>query len=177
MAPVIDWNALFAPETPWLELFIRGTVTFFVLMVLMRFVGQREARGLGLSDLLVVVLVGSAAGISLTGDGDKLQDGLIPGATVLFWSVAVDAAAYRWPRLARILKGHPRSLIIDGRLNRHAMRREFISLEELESQLRVHGFDDVSQVRRAYLEPGGELSFVPYDHDKKNTGSSEAEDS
>jgi uncharacterized membrane protein YcaP (DUF421 family) len=105
---------LFAPDTPFLELFARGTVTFFVLLVLLRFVGQREGGGLGWSDLLVVVLVGEAAGISLTGDGEQVADGLMPGATVLFWSVVMDAATYRWPRLARLLKGHPRPLILDG---------------------------------------------------------------
>jgi len=165
---VLEWASLFSPDTPFLELFARGTVTFFVLMVLLRFVGQREGGGLGLSDLLVVVLVGEAAGIRLTGDGQQVPDGLVPGATPLFWSVVTDAATYRWPRPARLLKGHPRPLIVDGRLNRRAMRREFISDEELASQLRVHGIEDLVQVRRAYLEPSGELSFTTYSPRTRN---------
>jgi hypothetical protein len=39
------------------------------------------------------------------------------------------------------------------------MRREFISNEELVSHLRVHGIEDLSQVRRAYLE----LNFLTDD--------------
>lgn len=170
---MLERSALFTSDIPWLELFARGTVTFFVLMVLMRFVGQREGGGLGLSDLLVVVLVGEAAGISRTGDGEKVPDGLVPGATILCWSVVMDAATYRWPRLARLLKGHPRPLILDGRLNRRAMRRECISDEEPEAQLRVHGIEDASQVRRAYLEPRGELSFLTNDQTENRRSSSE----
>ena len=44
-----DWKAIFEPSAPLLELFVRGTVTFLALMMLLRLVGQRESGGLGLS--------------------------------------------------------------------------------------------------------------------------------
>lgn len=159
---MVTWSALFTTTTPLLELFLRGTLLFIALLALMRVVGQRESGGLGMSDLLVVVLVGAALGDAMTGGGSNLLDGLVPAATVLFWSVAVDALVYRWPGLTKVLKGRPRSLIVNGRLNRTALRRELISMEELLSQLRTHELDDVSQVRRAYLEPNGEISIIPF---------------
>ena len=158
-----DWSILFTADTPWLELVLRGTIIFFSLLVLMRFVGQRESGGLGMSDLLVVVLVGAALGDSMTGGGDNIADGLVPVVTVMFWSVVMDALTYRWPRLTRLLKGRPRPLIVDGRLDRSAMRREFISEDELLAQLRTHGLTEISQVRRAHLEANGEISVIPRD--------------
>ena len=158
-----DWSILFTADTPWLELVLRGTIIFFALLVLMRFVGQRESGGLGMSDLLVVVLVGAALGDTLTGGGDNIADGLVPVVTVMFWSVVMDALTYRWPRLTRLLKGRPRALIVDGRLDRSAMRREFISEDELLAQLRTHGLTEISQVRRAHLEANGEISVIPRD--------------
>lgn len=158
-----DWSVLFTTDTPWLELVLRGTVVFFALLVLMRFVGQRESSGLGVSDLLVVVMVGAALGDSLTGGGDNIADGLVPVVTVMFWSMVMDALTYRWPRLTRLLKGRARPLILNGTLDRSALRREFISEDELGAQLRTHGLTEVSQVRRAYLEANGEISILPKD--------------
>ncbi|WP_404475658.1 DUF421 domain-containing protein [Microbacterium aerolatum] len=160
---------LFTTETPVLELLLRGTVLFFALLVLMRFVGQRESGGLGMSDLLVIVLVCSALGDALTGGGTNLLDGLVPVATVLVWSVILDALTYRWPRLAVLLKRKPRPLVIDGRLDRRTMRREFITEDELLTQLRAHGLSEVSQVQRAHLEPNGEISVIPKDGEGDGT--------
>lgn len=161
-----DWSALFVPTAPVLELLIRGTVTYVVLFALLRVVGQREAGGLGMSDLLVVVLIADAASAGLRGDSESIGDGLILVATILFWSVAVDLIAYRWPKLTNAIKGRPRPLIKDGELNRHAMRRELMTTGEVLSQLRLHGIEDVRDVHLAYLEPSGMISVIRVDGDE-----------
>ncbi|WP_346533236.1 YetF domain-containing protein [Micromonospora sp. DPT] len=81
-------------------------------------------------------------------------------AAILFWSVAVDAVAYRFPRVAALLKAQPRALIENGKLNRKVMLREFITAEEVRSQLRLHGIEDIAVVDRAYIEPNGMISMI-----------------
>jgi uncharacterized membrane protein YcaP (DUF421 family) len=84
-------------------------------------------------------------------------------ATILLWSVAVGAAAYRFPRLARVLKARPRPLIEHGRLNHSVMRREFMTRDEVRSQLRLHGIADIALVERACIEPNGMISVLRRD--------------
>lgn len=67
-----DWQSMFDPTLPLLELFIRGTVSFLALLALMRIVGQREAGGLGITDVLLVVLVAEAAAPGLHGDAQSV---------------------------------------------------------------------------------------------------------
>ncbi|WP_425844037.1 DUF421 domain-containing protein [Agrococcus sp. TSP3-2-1] len=160
-----EWGEVFGLTVPVLENVVRGTVMFLALTLLMRVVGQRESGGLGITDILIVVLVADAAGAGLRGDAASIGDSLVLVGTILFWSVALDAVGYRWPALGRLLKARPKPLIEDGRLNRRALRREFMSHEELESQLRLHGLSDVSQVKRAWLEPNGMISVLPVDHE------------
>lgn len=155
-----DWNTILAPSVPLLELVIRGTLTFLVLTVLFRLVGQREAGGLGLTDLLVVVLVAQAAGPGMLGQADTLADALIVVVTMLAWSVAIDALGYRSAMFSRLTTAPARLLISDGRLNRRVMRREFMTYEEVLSQLRLHGISEIGNVHRAYLEPSGMVSVV-----------------
>lgn len=142
------------------ELFLRGTVTYIGLMLLFRIVGRREAGGLGLTDLLVVLLAVDAASTGLTGDSQSLGDSLVLVLTVLLWSVVIDATSYRWPRLGSIFKAKPRPLIEYGQLNRKAMHREFMTEDEVRSQLRLHGIEDITHIQRAYIEPNGMVSII-----------------
>lgn len=158
-----DWESIFALTLPIGELVVRGSATFLALLVLMRVVGQRESGGLGITDVLLIVLVAQAAGPGLHGDAQSVGDGLVVVVTILFWSLLVDALGYRWPALGRVLKARPKLLIEDGRLNRSVMRREMLTEEEVASQLRLQGVDDIAVVRRAHIEPNGMISVLRRD--------------
>jgi uncharacterized membrane protein YcaP (DUF421 family) len=159
-----DWGPIFEPTVPLLESFVRGSIIFLALLALMRIVGQRESGGLGITDVLIVVLVAEAAAPGLHGSSESITDAMVLVVAVLFWSVVVDAIAYRSPRLARILKARPKALIAEGELDRRVMRRELMTNDEVRSQLRLHGIQDVAQVERAYIEPNGMISLVRRDH-------------
>lgn len=157
----MDWSVILPPSESILELIARGSITFLLLVLLLRLVGQRESGGLGITDLLVVVLMADAASAGMTGNADTIGDGLVLAATMLFWSVTLDGIAYRWPAIAHLVKARPRPLVLDGRLDRRVMRREFITEEEVLTQLRLHGYSDIDMIARAYLEPNGMISIVP----------------
>ena len=78
----------------------------------------------------------------------------------MFWSVALDALAYRSAPLARLLKARPSPLIVDGRVNQRALRREFMRRDELAAELRLHGSSNRGEVARAYLEPNGMIGVI-----------------
>ncbi|MEV6180502.1 YetF domain-containing protein [Streptomyces sp. NPDC052015] len=161
-----DLSAMFTLETPVLELIIRGAVIFLSLLLLMRVTGQRESGGLGLTDVLLVVLIAEATAGGLVGDSHSVTDGLIVVTTILICSVAVDAAAYRFPRFSAVVKARPKTLIEDGRFDRAVMRREFMTPEEVRSQLRLHGIQDPARVHLAYLEPNGMISVLTSKNDE-----------
>ena len=159
-----DWSDVFRPSTPILEIIVRGTVMYLAIFVLMRIAGQREGGVHSLSDLLVVVLVATAASSGMSGDASGIMDSVLLIATILAWSVGMDAAAFRWPALRSVLKSKPSPLICDGVINERALRREFMDRDELMGELRLHGVTDVRQVARAYLETNGMVSVVRRDN-------------
>ena len=157
------WLEMLVLSIPLLELVARGTVIYLALIVAMRVVGQREVGGIGMTDLLVVVLVVEAAGVGLRGETTSIGDSLVLVATVLAWSVAIDAITYRWPRVAKLLKARPKAIIRNGTFDRHVMHREFMTRDEVLSQLRLHGITDPAAVHRAYIEPNGMVSVIRQD--------------
>ena len=52
-----EWQSIFLPTVPVVDGIARGTITFLALLAFMRIVGQRESGGLGITDVLLVVLV------------------------------------------------------------------------------------------------------------------------
>lgn len=148
---------------------MRGTITFLALYFLIRVVGRRESSSVGLTDVLVIVLVADAASVGMTGDSDTLGDGFILVVVIMFWSVALDALSYWSPWFRKLAKAGPRPLIEDGDLVRRTMRREFMTRDEVMTQLRGHGIEDVSQVYRAYLESNGSISIISNEEDEEAT--------
>lgn len=172
----MDWLAVITPTMPILEIVVRGTATYVALYFLMRIVGRRESASVGVTDILVIVLVADAASTGMNGDSQTLGDGFILVLVILFWSVAIDALAYRFRWFRKIAKAGPKPLIEDGGYVRSTLRREFMTNDEVMTQLRLRGVEDISQVHRAYLEPNGGISIVTHEEDEDAKRSAGEED-
>ena len=157
----IDWARLFLPDTPFLELFLRGTLMYLGLMLLLRLVLKREAGGLALADLLVIVLLADAAQNGMADEYRSVTDGLLLVSTIIGWNYALNWLAYYFPAFDRLVNPPKLPLVRDGQMLRRNMRRELITEEELLSQVRGHGLARVEDVREAYMEPDGTISVVP----------------
>lgn len=156
----ISWSDLFLPQQGLLAMFVRGTVIYWFVFLLLRMAGRREVGSLGVADLIVLLLVADAAGSSMSGDSDALLDGMTVVVTLVSWSFLADRAAYYFPVLRRVLESDRVCLVKDGRIQRSGMRSEFITRAELLEALRLKGIDDLTQVRRAYMESTGEISVI-----------------
>ncbi len=156
----VDWERTFLPGTPFLEIFLRGTVVYLVLFGLLRAVLRRESGAVGITDLLVVVLLADAAQNAMADDYTSIPDGVLLVATIVFWSHALNWLGFRYPLIQRLVHPAPLKLIEDGRLLRRNMRRELVTEDEILSQVRLQGMNDLSQVEEAFIEGDGRISVV-----------------
>ena len=139
---------------------VRGTIVYLSLIALLRFVLKREAGSLGIADLLVVVLLGDAAQNAMAGECKSVADGLVLIGTIILWAYTLDWLSYRFPSWERILSPPALVLVKDGKMLRRNMRREFVSEDELMSQIRQQGLEDLTEVRKAYIEGDGRISVI-----------------
>lgn len=153
------WLRIFAPSIPLIETVLRGTVMFLGLFVIMRLT-RRESSGLSLADVLLVTLLGDAAQNAMAGESTSVADGAVLVATIIGWERAIDWLGWRSARIRHWLKPAPLPLVLAGRIQRHNLRREWITVDELMSQLRLGGIDDLEEVKSCTLEPDGSISVV-----------------
>ncbi|ANN67871.1 DUF421 domain-containing protein [Bordetella bronchialis] len=156
----IQWDNIIKFSMSPLEMIIRGSLTYWFIFVLMRLAGRRDIGSLGIADLLVVVLIADAAQNAMAGEYKSVPDGMVLIATIVFWSVFIDRLAYIWPAARPFLQASKLCLIKDGQLQKREMRRESLTLEDVSSELRQKGIEDIAQVRRAYLEADGSISVI-----------------
>ncbi|SHF07130.1 DUF421 domain-containing protein [Streptoalloteichus hindustanus] len=159
----MDWSSVFVPDTPLLEIVIRGTVMYLVIYFLLRLVFKRQAGTTAITDLLVIVLLADAAQNGMAGDYKAVPDGLLLVSVIVFWAVLLDAVAWKFPRVEKIVKPRPLPLVRNGRLVRENMARELLTELELFSQLREQGVTRLADVWRAQIEPDGRLSVIRKD--------------
>lgn len=155
----LDWQTILVPSMPLLEILLRGTIVYLALFMFMR-VLRRESGGLGVADVLVVVLIADAAQNAMGKDYQSITEGLILVATIVFWDYTIDWLSYRFPRFRRLVCPPALLLVEDGRLIRQNMRREMVTEDELLSHLRQQGLEEISKVRKAYLEGDGHISVI-----------------
>ncbi|HST94189.1 MAG TPA: YetF domain-containing protein [Microvirga sp.] len=161
----IDWPAMFVPEHSVLEIFIRGTLTYVMLFVILRFFLKRQSGVIGIADLLVVVLIADAAQNAMAAEYKSITEGTLLVLTIVFWNYALDWLGFHLPFFRRFTRPPPLPLIEDGRFLRRNMREEMITTEELMSQLRQQGIEDPAKVRKAFIEGDGRISIICHDGD------------
>jgi uncharacterized membrane protein YcaP (DUF421 family) len=159
----MDWKSIFVPDVPLLEIFLRGSLTYITLFILLRVVLKRQTGSIGMTDLLLITLIADASQNAMAGEYKSVPAGLVLVGTIIFWSYAFDWLSFKFPWFGRLIEPAPLPLIKDGKLLRRNMRRELISEEELVSQLREQGLNDLKRVKEAYIESNGRFSVIRYE--------------
>jgi uncharacterized membrane protein YcaP (DUF421 family) len=151
---------LFAVHVSVLELVVRGTVLYWFLFLLFRFVLRRDAGSLGIADILLLVLIADASQNAMSGGYQSLSEGLVLVGTIAGWNWLMDWAAYRFEVVRRFSEPGPLVLVRRGRMIVGNLRRESITTPELMASLREQGIDKLADVKMARMEPDGQISVI-----------------
>jgi uncharacterized membrane protein YcaP (DUF421 family) len=153
------WPDLLSPGIPILEKLIRTLLVYLFLLVGLRLAGKRELSQLNPFDLVVLLLLSNTVQNAIIGNDNSLIGGLIGAAALLVINAVVVRALYHYNKLDAI-EGHPDTLVRNGRVLRHHLERELITVAELEAAARRQGIESLAHVRECRLETGGALTFI-----------------
>jgi uncharacterized membrane protein YcaP (DUF421 family) len=163
MNSLINWNSVFVPTLGLAEIVLRGSLMYVGLFAIMRFMGRRQAGHFGPADLLVIVLIADAAQNGLGKDYSSVTEGLVLVLTIVAWEYTLDWLAWRIPATRPYLRPPSLALVRDGKPLMENLRKEMISEEELNSQLRQQSVENIKDVKLAIFEGDGRLSVLKHD--------------
>ncbi len=148
------------------ELVLRGTLVFWLLFLIFRFVMRRDVGAVGIADILLLVIVADAAQNAMSGGYSTVSEGAVLVLTIVGWNFLLDWLSFRSLVVQRFAQPGRLTLVQRGVINRRNLRREFITLEELQEKLREQGVEKVAQVKAAYLEGDGQISVIRFEPDE-----------
>ncbi|MDB4876378.1 MAG: rane protein-like protein [Gemmatimonadetes bacterium] len=163
-------NDLLTPGISLGDKLVRTVVVYAFLLIGLRLAGKRELSQLNPFDLVVLLLLSNTVQNAIIGNDNSLIGGLVGAATLLVLNGVLVRALYHYGKLDTI-EGKPDTLIRNGRILRHHLERELITVAELESAARRQGIDSLAHVRDCRLETGGALTFTqkhPTDDDMRH---------
>jgi uncharacterized membrane protein YcaP (DUF421 family) len=158
----LHWDEMFIPSLSLLEVFIRGTITYWIIYLFLR-VFRRGTGQLSISDLLLITMISDAAQNAMAGTYNSITEGAVLIGTLVFWDYAIDYMGYQKILFGKLARPEPILLIRNGRLLRVNMEKELINDEELHGLLRENGVDDYKKVKTCYLESTGNISVILID--------------
>jgi uncharacterized membrane protein YcaP (DUF421 family) len=163
-------NDLLTPGISFSDKLLRTVIVYVFLLVGLRLAGKRELSQLNPFDLVVLLLLSNTVQNAIIGNDNSLIGGLVGAATLLVLNGVLVRVLYHYGKLDTI-EGKPDTLIRNGRILRHHLERELITVAELESAARRQGIDSLAHVQDCRLETGGALTFTqkhPTDDDMRH---------
>src|SRR5689334_9554203 len=154
------WTDMFVLSLPLTEKIIRPVLVYCILILGLRLSGKRELAQLNPFDLVVLLTLSNTVQNAIIGDDNSVTGGVVGATTLLAVNYVVVRFLSEHENLDRLVEGAATVLIANGKIDQEALRRELMTIPELEVAAHKQGFASLDDVDRATLEPGGVLSFV-----------------
>jgi uncharacterized membrane protein YcaP (DUF421 family) len=143
-----------------MDIVLRATAVFFIVLLVTRVVGKRELSSLEPFDVIMLVVIGDLVQQGVTQSNYSVTGAALAILTITLLSVATAYVNYRIRALRPVLEGEPVVLVERGEIIDANMRRERLTEEELMSEARQQQIASLDQVEWAVLETSGRISFL-----------------
>jgi uncharacterized membrane protein YcaP (DUF421 family) len=147
-------------DLTFVQISLRGIIVFLVTLITMRLGHKRSlSRKTPFDAVLLVIL---AAVLSRAINGSAAFFATLGGGVVLVVLHRLFAhLAYYSHGFGILVKGKPDVIVRDGECDFPMMRRNHVSMHDLEEDMRLGArIDDLSRVRLARVERSGDISFI-----------------
>ncbi|HEV2194877.1 MAG TPA: YetF domain-containing protein [Candidatus Acidoferrum sp.] len=154
------WKDMFVLGIPLLEKILRPVVIYAFLVISLRLSGKRELVQLNPFDLVVLLTLSNTVQNAIIGDDNTVLGGIIGATSLLVTNYLVVRFLYDHRKLDQVVEGRADVLIEDGKVRTQHLRKELITMPQLQAAAHKQGFASLSEVEQCVLEPGGTLTFI-----------------
>jgi uncharacterized membrane protein YcaP (DUF421 family) len=148
-----------------MDIAIRTFVAFLFIFAITRIVGRRELSTLEPFDVIMLVVIGDLVQQGVTQSDNSVTGILIVLSVVTLMTALFAYVNFRFPGIRPLMEGRPIVLIDNGTTIERNLRRERLTVGELEAEARQQQIPSLAKVRWAVLERNGRISFIPNDED------------
>ena len=147
-------------DLTFVQISVRGIIVFLATLIMVRLGHKRPLAQKTPFDAILLVILASVLARAINGSSAffaTLGGGLV---LVLLHRLFAYLAFYSHG-FGILVKGEPDTIVRDGECDFEMMRRNHVSIHDLEEDMRLSAHtDDLSKIRDARVERSGDISFI-----------------
>ncbi len=147
-----------------MDLVLRSFVAFLFILLLTRIVGRRELSTMEPFDLILLVVIGDLVQQGVTQNDESVTGAFIVLSVMTLMTAATAYLNFKFRRLRPVIEGRPMVLVENGKAIEGNLKRERVTVGELEAEARMQRVPDIDAIRLAVLETNGRISVIPKDN-------------
>lgn len=151
------------------HIMIKMIVAYLFVTVSMKLLGKRQAGEMQMTELVTAFFLSELATQAVIDSELGIWKALFLIVVLLLLELLISYLAIKLPLFKKLFDFSPSIIIAKGEIDRKALKKNRMTLDELLSLLRLGGFYDITKVNFAILEPNGSLSIVPFPSDENLT--------
>ena len=154
------WTDMFLPGLPVIEKILRAMIVYFFLVVELKLAGRRELAQLNAFDLVVLLTIANTVQDAIIGNDNSVVGGLISATTFLVANYLLVRVAFQYSK-THGKKGEPGEVLIEhGKVREEVVKKELITMDELQEAASREGFESLRDVERAGRNADGTVAFI-----------------
>lgn len=139
---------------------LRALILYILVIFSVRLMGKRQLGELQPSELVITILVSNIATLPLEDINIPLMVGITPILALVCFEVIVSWLTLKHIGLRKIISGHPKIIISNGKIDPKVMRDLRFSIDDLMTALRGNGVFRLEEVQFAIVETTGSISVM-----------------
>jgi uncharacterized membrane protein YcaP (DUF421 family) len=158
-----DWSRILIGEVPaefLIEVVIRTTFLYLILLVSMRLIGKRMNSQLTRNELAALVSLAAAIGVPILAPDRGLLPAIIIAIVVVLVNRLVTYVSSKNEKVETLLHGEIDTLVKDSVLQLKTMTRIRITRERIMAQLRMEKIMHLGEVQRLFMEANGNFTLI-----------------
>lgn len=140
--------------------FVRAIILYIIVLIVMRLMGKREIGQLQPYELAISIMIADLASVPMTELGIPITNGIIPILGLLVMHLLISIINMKSLNIRKIMSGEPSILIYRGKIDEKTLKKERITVNELEERLRTNNVFNFGDVEYAILETNGQITVI-----------------
>ena len=141
---------------------LRGLTIYFFLLLVFRISGRRTLSKATTFDLVLLLIISEVTQEAMVDSDHSVTNAVILILTLVMTSLGLSELKQHSPRFKALLEGSKVLIVRNGKALPERMNELRIDEDEIMEAARAsHGLESLEQIKYAFAEPNGEITFVP----------------
>jgi uncharacterized membrane protein YcaP (DUF421 family) len=142
-----------------IKISLEAFVVTFLVMIVLEFAGRKSISQFTMIQAVVIIAIGETIFLPITEDNFGIIKTLVIAITLIFFLIFMEWLELKFNFIERLFTKKAVIIVRDGNLNYEAIKKNRMSVDQLELKLRILGISSYEEMKSVTIEANGELGY------------------